>query len=427
MEDDKQEIIEQPAANSERSEGSAKGHDATTDEVASLYNDLGIKAPVPTDSAKRRPKTTKVRTEDSEKKDPGSADNDGKSKGGRKAEDSDDKDKSKNAPNSNSDGDAGDAADSKTPKNSSKDGKIQDESEEAGKGVRKDKSESEGDSKPGGEGDADGSDKRTGQEAHESGDSEEEGEDDEQGKRPGKSNPAVEQRIQKLANEKKEAIERAENLEKQLREVTQKQVQEKISQEDPEYKMEDFRKVRDDEGNIHELDDNQAELAYRRWKDGYDARKEERNAAMNREEAIENYKREAQETLMRSSAEAYDTLTDILDKFPELKVDSGKFDKEFSGKVMPLIEDMIIYQRGTEPGNEAGKQPVIIGMSMNPTKMLKVINEIKTQKRNLPLNGLNDTVDTRSDVNVPHSRSSDSTVNQANDLYKHLGINKRLK
>ena len=130
---------------------------------------------------------------------------------------------------------------------------------------------------------------------------------------------------------------------------------------------------------------------------------------------------------MRSSVEAYDTLTNILDTYPELQKNSEEFDEDFSNRVMPLIEDMIIYQEGTEPGNENGVQSVIIGMKVNPNKMLEVIKEIKGQKRNLPLNGLNDTVDTRSDVSVPHSRSSDSVVNQANKLYKHFGINKRLK
>lgn len=400
---------------------------ATANEVAELYDELGIDAPVPTGATKGRPKSTDVRAKNDKKKDSGSSDNDGGAKGGRKAEDSDDKGKSKDAPASDKNGDSGNSADSKTPKNGEKDGKVQDESEEAGKGVRKAESESEDDSERRSEEDADRSDKRPGQKAHESDDSEEEGEDDGQGKRPGKSNPAVEKRFQQLAAERKEALERAERAEQQLKEATQKQRETQIQQEDPEYTVADFKKVRDEQGDVYELDDDQAELQYRRWKDGYEARKEQRNAEQNRLDAIEEYRREAEQAVFQSSVEAYDTLTDILETYPELKKGSPDFDEDFSNRVTPLIEKMIIYQEGTEPGNENGVQSVIIGLKVDPRDILEVISEIKASKRNLPLNGLNDTVDTRSDVSVPHSRSSDSTVNQANELYKSLGINKRIK
>jgi len=39
---------------------------------------------------------------------------------------------------------------------------------------------------------------------------------------------------------------------------------------------------------------------------------------------------------------------------------------------------------------------------------------------------VNDSVEVGSNVSVPHSRSSDPNVNAANDLYKQLGIKKRV-
>jgi hypothetical protein len=70
--------------------------------------------------------------------------------------------------------------------------------------------------------------------------------------------------------------------------------------------------------------------------------------------------------------------------------------------------------------------PVIVGLKVDPKKILAALRSIGNKKRNLPLNGVNDNVESRSNVNVPHSRSSDPTVNAANDLYKELGINKRI-
>lgn len=389
------------------------GRDAGTspDEVAKMYKELGIKAPVPTDKSKKRPKSSTVRAKDVPTKGDDDSDNGQKPKP-RGAS------KPKDAPDSDDDGDAGDGDSPKKSQKREEDGKVHGESEEAGEGVRKTEPRAEEDSERGGEGDADGADSGAGQAADDEGDAEEEGEDaDDEGKRPGKSNPKIEQRFQKLTSEVKERDEIIEELQSKLEEASRKQFEEKVNQEDPEYTVEDFKKVRDSEGNIHDLDDDQAELAFRRWKDGYTQRAAERDARFNQEQALAKAQQEHAETAMRQSVEAYDTLTSLVDEFPELDVNDKRFDQELSDVVMPIIRETLIYQEGTN---------VIAGMKMNPKTILKAINSIKNAKRTLPLNGINDTVETRSNVSVPHSRSSDPQVNQANQLYKDLGIKKRI-
>ena len=184
--------------------------------------------------------------------------------------------------------------------------------------------------------------------------------------------------------------------------------------------------MRDENGEVFELDDDQAELAFRRWQDGYNQRKSEREAAYQHQQQQEQLAHETTQRLMESSAQAYDTLTGIMDEYPELNPDSPSFDEELSNDITPVISDMIIYQPGTEPGNEGGYQPVIVGLKMDPTKILGVINKVKAAKRNLPLNGGYDNVEVGSSVGYHHGRSSDTMINAANDLYKELGIEKRL-
>lgn len=392
---------------------------ATEDEARELHKSLGIKSTFTADKSKKRPSTTDVRNKDVSKKDDDDSDNRGSGKPSSSV-------KPKATPDSDKDGDSGNGDSSKKPKERKEDGEVSGESEEAGDGVHKAKSRTEEDSEQGGEGDADDPDSGARQREDESGDAEEEGEDaDDEGKRPGKSNPKIEQRFQKLTNEVKERDEVIEELQQKLEQATRQQFEEKTNNEDPQYTVEDFKKVRDEEGNIHDLDDDQAELAFRRWQDGYTQRAAERDAQFNQEQALAKAQQEYAENAMRQSVEAYDTLTGMLDSYPELDVNNPKFDQELSDQVMPLIEEMIEYHPGTEPGNENGVQPVIAGMRMKPNKILDVINSIRNAKRTLPLNGLNDTVDTRSNVSVPHSRSSDPVVNQANQLMKDLKINKR--
>lgn len=395
--------------------GHAEGRapEPASDDVQKMYDELGIKATAPNSKSTKRPKAANVRDKDVSKNDAGNSDD------GRKKHD-DGKGKPKNAPDSDKDGASGDDADAKGAKKREEDGKVRGESEEADEGVRKDKSRTEEDSERGSEEGAESGNNGDGQEEDESGASEEEG------KRPGKSNPKIEQRFQKLIQEVKERDEVIEELQRKLQEATTQQRQAQIDQEDPEYTVEDFKKVRDEQGNILDLDDDQAELAFRRWQDGYNQRKAERDARLNRDQALQEAQQKYQQEQMQKSVEAYDTLTGLVDSFPELDVRSDKFDQELSDAVMPIIEEVIIYQEGTEPGNPDGNQPIIAGMSMNPKRMLEVINKIKNAKRTLPLNGINDTVESRSNVNVPHSRSSDPVVNQANELYKTLGIDKRI-
>lgn len=390
----------------------------TTDDVATMYKELGIKAPKSTGATKGRPKAANVRTEDDEKNGAGNS-------SARSAKNADDKSKPKNAPDSDDDGNSGNKANAKSSKNGSDDGSVQDESGEADEGVRGTKSRDEKDSERGREEDSELGDDPAGQGADES-DDEAEAEQDAEGKRPGKSNPKIEQRFQRLTEEKRLAEERAAELERRLFEKEQAVAQAKIAQEDPEYTVEDFAKVRDEEGNILELDPNEAELAWRRWKDGYDQRAEQRNAEANRQMQQQQQQEERAEQLMRSSVAAYDHLASMMDDFPELVSDSGQFDADFAAKAMPIVQKAIVYAPGTEPGNAEGNAQVIIGLRVDPKDILEAMRGIRNEKRTLPLNGLDDNIESRSNVNVPHRRSSDSTVNAANELYKELGIDKRL-
>ena len=395
--------VEQQSADKPIAENVGRGEEqdtATKAEVSKLYEDLGIDAPVPTGKAKGRPKSSSVRAEDAK------ADGDKDTESGRQ-EKAQSKGEQKDAPASDKDGDLRDNTDEKGEKVGEDTGEVSEKPDEADKGVRKDKSETEEDTESGSEDDA--------------------GERDEPaGKRPGKSNPEVEKRFQKLTSEIREREERIEELSRQLQESARKYQEQQAAVEDPEYTMEDFRRVRDENGEVFELDDDQAELAFRRWQDGYNQRKSEREAAYQHQLQQEQLAHETTQRLMESSAQAYDTLTGIMDEYPELNPDSQEFDEELSNDITPVIQDMIIYQPGTEPGNEGGYQPVIVGLKMNPTKILSVINKVKTAKRNLPLNGINDTVEVGSNVGYHRGRSSDTMINAANDLYKELGIEKRL-
>ena len=128
---------------------------------------------------------------------------------------------------------------------------------------------------------------------------------------------------------------------------------------------------------------------------------------------------------MKTSVEAYDALASLMDDYPEL-VTGDKFDKEFAADAMPIIQESIQYLEGTEPGNAEGKLPIIVGLKIDPRKILEALKKQNSRKRSLPLNGTRDNVESGSSVSVPHSRSSDPVVNQANELYKSLGINKRV-
>lgn len=407
-EDQVQQGSEQPAESTQQQKSTSSPTKQEQSEVEQLYKDLNIKAKVPSAKPKKRPKAD----DGGDSKDTESDDASGKSGKGRQTDDS--KDQSKATSNTSTDGaerDDSDTSSKEVGKKTGKDG-------EKGRGV----SES-------------GKEDESGVSEDEPSDNEEAGEasredaettDDSAGKRPGKSNPEVERRFQRLTEEKRERDERITELENQLRQVTMERQQEQVNSQDPEYTIDDFRRVQDEHGNVVDLDPEQAELAWRRWRDGYQQRAAERQAELHRQAELERQQQEYQQKVMQESTEAYDTLTNILESTPELDDESPEYDEQFAKEVMPIIQDLVTYQEGTEPGNPDGNQPVITGMKMNPKRMLDVISRIKNAKRNLPLNGLNDNVDTRSNVNVPHSRSSDPSVRQANDLYAELGIKKRL-
>lgn len=418
MENEDQAPIDEITAGAAGAPEGAAAAEPTSDDVAKMYKELGIKAPAPTGATKGRPKTSNVRTKDAPKK--GVPDSDD----GRKADD-DGKGQSKDAPASTKDGTAGNEDNKKVSKDGEDDRQVSGESDDADKGVRGAESKSKEDSERGRKEDPEQRDDGAGQTADESDDEAEEGEDVE-GKRPGKSNPKIEQRFQRLTEEKREREQEIIELRQKLEETMRQQTQSKIAQEDPEYTIEDFAKVRDEAGNIIDLDPERAELAWRRWKDGYDARSEERQAKEQHERVQQQQQEEYAEKIMRSSVEAYDTLADLMDEYPELVKGSGKYDEQFATLAIPLIEDAIVYQPGTEPGNEEGVRSVIVGLRLNPKTILAAMNKLKEAKRTLPLNGINDNVETRSNVSVQHSRSSDPTVNAANELYRSLNIDKRL-
>lgn len=410
---------QQPVAGSV---GAVEGTPAATpssDEIAELYKATGVKAPVPTDKAKGRPKANGGGAKkDSEQDDDGGAAGKGKAS-------VDGKDKSKASSASSKNGSDGRAADSKGSKGSSEegsdgqaDGKVSKDGADDEEGVRKTQSRNNQDASKTGEGDDDGADGGDGEDGGESEDSSEEG------KRPGKSNPEIEKRFQKLTGDLKEKDSTIEKLQAQLRERDQKAAQAKIAAEDPEYTVDDFRKVKDPQGNIHDLSPEQAELFWRRWKEGYDQRATERSVAAQKAAEREAEEDAHTQRLMETSVKAYDTLANLMDDYPEL-VKGDKFDADFAADAMPIINEAVQYLEGTEPGNPEGKLPIIVGLKVDPRKILEVLKRQKERKRSLPLNGTRDNVESGSNVGVPHSRSSDPAVNQANDLMKELGINKR--
>lgn len=398
-----------------------------TSEIKAMYEELGIKAPVPTETTKGRPKSSDSGDKKASKQD------DASSKSERKQGDDDGKDKSKAAPAADSDGAEGDDADKKGKKVSKEDGKdgkedreVSSDSDKDEAGVHKTESKDNKDASKTGEDGADEGDSGAGQEAHDESGSEEKGQDDE-GKRPGKSNPEIEKRFQKLTSEVKEREQIIADLEQKLQEKEQAVQETRLAQEDPEYTIDDFRRVQDNAtGEIIDLDPDQAELHYRRWKEGYEQRAAEREAESNRMKTMQEQREAHEAKLMEESVKAYDTLASLQDEFPEISESSGKFDADFAKVAMPVLADAIMYADGTEPGNPDGNSPVIIGLSVDPKKLLSAMKQLSNRKRDLPLNGLNDNVEKGSGVTVSHSRSSDPLVNAANELYKELGIKKKL-
>ena len=414
-----------PAAIEPGAAGAPEGAVAepSADEIAELYKATGVKAPVPTGKSKGRPKADASGDKKTAKKD------DASGGAGKGQADDDGKDKSKAASASDSDGADGDDADSKGKKVSSsggkdggKDSKVSGDGDEDAEGVSDSKSKDNGKTAKTGEDDADEKSDGAGKDEGESGAASEE---NEEGKRPGKSNPEVEKRFQKLTGDVKERDQVIADLTKKLQERDTLVAQTKIAQEDPEYTVDDFRKVQDKEGNIIDLDPERAELAWRRWKDGYDQRAEQRQAAQNHAAAQAERESEMTREIMTKSVAAYDTLASLMDEYPELVSTSGKFDEDFAAEAMPIIQDSIEYAPGTQPGNKEGNLPIILGLKVDPKKILTALKNINSKKRNLPLNGVNDSVERGSNVSVPHTRSSDPTVQAANELMKELNIKKR--
>lgn len=399
----------------EREAGAPEGtvDDPSPEDIKAMYDDLGIKAKVPSGKPKGRPKA-----DDGGDKKTAKQDNEGdEPKQNKKTDDS--KEQPKATPPTDKDGVDGDETDEKSQKSGkdkredgAEDGQVSEANKPDETGVQKAKSS---DNEEAGEASKEDADE---------GDEPDEPKDEV--KRPGKSNPEIEKRFQKLTGEVKERDEIIAELQQKLQESTRQQAELKISQEDPEYTVEDFLKVRDEYGEVLDLDRDQAELAWRRWKDGYDQRASEREARANFE-ASQAEKAEAQtRQLMQDSADAYDTLAALMDEYPELVSSSGKYDEEFAADAMPIIEEAVQYLEGTEPGNPEGKTPVIVGLKINPKKILAALKNTSDRKRNLPLNGINDNVESGSNIGVTHSRSTDPTVQAANQLYKELGINKRV-
>lgn len=380
-------------------QGFTEKQDSIEKQAKQLYEEFGVKADVP---------KTRGRPKKSDSGDEGKSEVDNRTSNTKRGDGSN-QSKPKDETSSDDNDDSGDESQKVVKKDAKDNSKVSKDTEKTGDGTDEDKSEQDGSSERGG-----------------SEDSERDDEDNESGeevKRPGKSSPAAERRIRQLNSEKNEAVARAEQAERKYAQLQQQLEQELVQLEDPEYTLEDFRHVQDENGNILELDDIQQELAYRRWKDGYNERQAEReNQAL--QSQIQDYREYQQsEEIMRKSVEAYDLLNNILENTAELDVRSDKFDKEFSDTIMPLIEGSLEYAPGTEPGNPYGNNPVITGFSLDPRLILQAASTLRNTKRNIPLNALDATVESE-DAAYYHSPSSDPLEQAADKLYKMYGIKK---
>lgn len=380
-------------------QGFAEKQDSIEKQAKQLYEEFGVKADVP---------KTRGRPKKSDSGDEGKSEVD-KRTSNEKRKNGSNQSKPKDEASSDDNDDSGNESQKVVKKDAKDNSKVSKDAEKTGDGTDEDKSEQDGSSERGSSGDSERDD-----EGNESG---------EEVKRPGKSSPAAERRIRQLNSEKNEAVARAEQAERKYAQLQQQLEQERVQSEDPEYTLEDFRHVQDENGNILELDDIQQELAYRRWKDGYNERQAEReNQAL--QSQIQDYREYQQsEEIMRKSVEAYDLLNDILENTAELDVRSDKFDKKFSDTIMPLIEGSLEYAPGTEPGNPYGNNPVITGFSLDPRLILQAASTLRNTKRNIPLNALDATVESE-DAAYYHSPSSDPLEQAADKLYKMYGIKK---
>lgn len=380
-------------------QGFAEKQDSIEKQAKQLYEEFGVKADVP---------KTRGRPKKSDSGDEGKSEVD-KRTSNEKRKNGSNQSKPKDEASSDDNDDSGNESQKVVKKDAKDNSKVSKGAEKTGDGTDEDKSEQDGSSERGSSGDSERDD-----EGNESG---------EEVKRPGKSSPAAERRIRQLNSEKNEAVARAEQAERKYAQLQQQLEQERVQLEDPEYTLEDFRHVQDENGNILELDDIQQELAYRRWKDGYNERQAEReNQAL--QSQIQDYREYQQsEEIMRKSVEAYDLLNNILENTAELDVRSDKFDKEFSDTIMPLIEGSLEYAPGTEPGNPYGNNPVITGFSLDPRLILQAASTLRNTKRNIPLNALDATVESE-DAAYYHSPSSDPLEQAADKLYKMYGIKK---
>lgn len=380
-------------------QGFTEKQDSIEKQAKQLYEEFGVKADVP---------KTRGRPKKSDSGDEGKSEVD-KRTSNEKRKNGSNQSKPKDEASSDDNDDSGNESQKVVKKDAKDNSKVSKDAEKTGDGTDEDKSEQDGSSERGSSGDSERDD-----EGNESG---------EEVKRPGKSSPAAERRIRQLNSEKNEAVARAEQAERKYAQLQQQLEQERVQLEDPEYTLEDFRRVQDENGNILELDDIQQELAYRRWKDGYNERQAEReNQAL--QSQIQDYREYQQsEEIMRKSVEAYDLLNDILENTAELDVRSDKFDKEFSDTIMPLIEGSLEYAPGTEPGNPYGNNPVITGFSLDPRLLLQAASTLRNTKRNIPLNALDATVESE-DAAYYHSPSSDPLEQAADKLYKMYGIKK---
>ena len=380
-------------------QGFTEKQDSIEKQAKQLYEEFGVKADIP---------KTRGRPKKSDSGDEGKSEVD-KRTSNEKRKNGSNQSKPKDEASSDDNDDSGNESQKVVKKDAKDNSKVSKDAEKTGDGTDEDKSEQDGSSERGGSEDSERDD-----EGSESG---------EEVKRPGKSSPAAERRIRQLNSEKNEAVARAEQAERKYAQLQQQLEQERVQLEDPEYTLEDFRHVQDENGNILELDDIQQELAYRRWKDGYNERQAEReNQAL--QSQIQDYREYQQsEEIMRKSVEAYDLLNNILENTAELDVRSDKFDKEFSDTIMPLIEGSLEYAPGTEPGNPYGNNPVITGFSLDPRLILQAASTLRNTKRNIPLNALDATVESE-DAAYYHSPSSDPLEQAADKLYKMYGIKK---
>ena len=199
-------------------------------------------------------------------------------------------------------------------------------------------------------------------------------------------------RIQELAKEKNEWKEKYQKLEDQLN-------QEKIAKEDPVYTLDDFKRVKDEDGDEIELTEAEQKVAYYEWKEGYAQRQQARE-----QEALSQ---------MAKATEFVDEISEAMEKYPEFDENSDKFDPELSALVVDTLKDTLIL-------DDKGQ---IVGSSISPMKIIDRFHSVASKKTPVSVNKIK----AKSQPRATSSRQvmtdgMNETKKQLDELYKATGI-----